>query len=226
MKETSYAFPAPIADAMIRALLEGRKSQIRVPVNNRKWMQVYDGIDYANGADFMGPGIYHPTVIKRGIEQPGPEMFGIYSSDGEWGIPSPLGAPGDRVRFREAWGKTYEPIHWDGGCATNDGTVRYRADYVPVGAIIGPKPEKWRSSHTMPRHLSRISREIVSVRVERVQEISNKDAKAEGAVLSERIKNLQCWHASYRAGFASLWNRAYLPESWCENPLVWVYEVK
>ena len=78
----------------------------------------------------------------------------------------------------------------------------------------------------MPRAASRITLEIEGVRVARLQDISEEDAKAEGAVqcyaLTGRIDNIEdCRHA-----FQLLWKSIHGPESWDANPWVWVIEFK
>lgn len=80
----------------------------------------------------------------------------------------------------------------------------------------------------MPRWASRILLEIVSVRVERVQDISEEDAASEGAPcelgrLEGAILGAQ---ASYRKGFIRLWESINGEGSWIENPWVWVIEFK
>jgi hypothetical protein len=71
---------------------------------------------------------------------------------------------------------------------------------------------KWRPSIFMPRMASRILLEITDVRVQRLQEISDEDARAEGYDHS---------HAFPREWFALLWERIHGPGSWHANPWVW-----
>jgi hypothetical protein len=75
----------------------------------------------------------------------------------------------------------------------------------------------------MPRWASRITLEVVGVRVQRLQDISEEDAKAEGA---EVMKHDDIgWH-SHKMGFQSIWKRINGHESWEANPWVWVVEFK
>ncbi len=82
---------------------------------------------------------------------------------------------------------------------------------------------KWRPSIHMPRWASRITLEITGVRVERVQYITEEDAKAEG--LGETIV-LPGDRGSFVQSFAMTWNQINGPESWSANPWVWVIEFR
>jgi hypothetical protein len=75
----------------------------------------------------------------------------------------------------------------------------------------------------MPRWASRIQLEITAVRVERLQDISEEQAQAEGAPpLTVKLKKLAT--RAYRMGFIDLWCRINGDESWDANPWVWVVE--
>lgn len=87
----------------------------------------------------------------------------------------------------------------------------------------------------MPRWASRITLEIVSVRVERLQDISEDDAVAEGiiklpatgrAVLAKGGQYLGAQWANARDAYADLWESINGRESWDANPWVWVVEFK
>jgi hypothetical protein len=85
---------------------------------------------------------------------------------------------------------------------------------------------RWRPSIHMPRWASRITLEITSVRVERLQDISEADARAEGAEEAFDTEGGYEHHplGNYRDGFAKLWTEINGPESWAANPWVWVVE--
>ena len=76
----------------------------------------------------------------------------------------------------------------------------------------------------MPRWASRINLEITGIRVERLQEISEADAKAEGA--TPAIVGADLDHLKYRAGYQTLWEQINGPGSWAANPWVWVIEFR
>lgn len=138
----------------------------------------------------------------------------------------PYGQPGDRIWVRE----TYR-VH---GKATDVATLVYRASVrnswteqthrVPVEVCNKPVSEKWTPSIHMPRWASRILLEITDVRVERLRDMSEADAKAEGA--SPAMYKITPPEAVYRVGFGDIWRSIYGQDNWLSNPWVWVIEFK
>lgn len=213
---------------MVRAILDGRKTQTRRVIKPRP----------PAGDVIRGPERYTPC--RGDSMEPGPEVYGIYGQSGEWGVTCPYGQPGDWLWVRETWG-TLEA--WDGVKPSElpiDLTQRtphceifYHADVAHASPCKG-----WRPSIHMPRRAARLELEIVSVRAERLQEISEADAWAEGierlpghgggdvniatwsdGVLSHNFRNAK---AAYRA----LWSTIHGEDSWDANPWVWVLEFK
>lgn len=137
---------------------------------------------------------------------------------------APHGAPGDRIWVRETW-QPNEPQYGGG--------YLYRAD-DPAGHIDGG----WKSSMFMPRRASRLTLEIEAVRIERLQEISEEDARAEGIQVFplQDASDPSAWWQSCpsehqartaRRSFALLWesiNGKRAP--WDSNPWVWVYQFR
>ncbi len=81
----------------------------------------------------------------------------------------------------------------------------------------------------MPRSASRITLEITGVRVERLQDISEQDASAEGADLCveqsvSKYAKRRC--PTYVCSFGALWESINGKGSWDANPWVWVVEFK
>lgn len=123
----------------------------------------------------------------------------------------PYGQPGDRIWVRE----TYR-VH---GKATDVATLVYRASVrnswteqthrVPVEVCNKPVSEKWTPSIHMPRWASRILLEITNVRVERLNDISECDARAEGAPTESTLIG-----DKHYPGFRSLWKSIYGEDSW------------
>ncbi|HCP3738880.1 TPA: hypothetical protein ODM79_002901 [Escherichia coli] len=138
----------------------------------------------------------------------------------------PYGQPGDRIWVRE----TYR-VH---GKATDVATLVYRASVrnswteqthrVPVEVCNKPVSEKWTPSIHMPRWASRILLEITDVRVERLRDMSEADAKEEGA--SPAMYKITPPEAVYRVGFGDIWRSIYGQDNWLSNPWVWVIEFK
>lgn len=154
----------------------------------------------------------------------------------------PYGYAGDRLWVREAWRRDIDKVN-------GARLVQYRADDAIVEAprtyFDLPSPG-WVPSIHMHRWASRITLQITGVRVERLQEISEADALAEG-ITSVRCdtwdrKNFPEWKdlfdaacaagekpplgPSPAAAFHALWAEINGPDSWAANPWVWVVEFK
>jgi hypothetical protein len=157
----------------------------------------------------------------------------------------PYGKPGDRLWVRETW-KYYD---W-----TEDGEpfIQYSANGEISGALEYPenwssrieniweklsekenydiygaaRDNKWRSPRFMPHWASRITLEIINVRVERVQDIMPDDIIAEGVWQRKNSIDADC-ERSYKV-FANLWDsiNAKRGYSWASNPFVWVIEFR
>jgi hypothetical protein len=130
-------------------------------------------------------------------------------------IECPYGQPGDMLWVREAWGQDLE------------GEIFYKTDHHAKPSTL----DRWRPSIYMPRWASRITLEITSVRVERVQEITPNDAVAEG--VDEKTCDTGEHAGSsewidYRSGFIKLWDsiNAKRGDGWDVNPFVWVLTFK
>jgi len=85
---------------------------------------------------------------------------------------------------------------------------------------------RWRPSIHMPRWASRLSLDIVSVRVERLQDISEEDARAEGCSGGHDSIPGYAFSATPREHFRHLWGSINGAESWDANPWVWVISFK
>jgi hypothetical protein len=181
--------------------------------------------------------MFSPTVVDRwGNEEPGAKLFGAGDPDGECWMRCPYGKPGDRIWVRETAAAT----------ASEEGLdcIHYAADDFCRG-IANDELERWRkmrgyrkgdgswvNSIHMPRWASRITLEITGVRVERLQDISEADAIAEGC--SSTVWTRPDWkHPVARTSisiavmnYASLWQEINGTESWGANPFVWVIEFK
>lgn len=221
----------PFSGAMVRALLEGRKGQTRRVVTPQPPVEC--GIHYMLGDEsWLAPEDRKP--LRHSWEAWHGPLFENRPKDhlcGSHCVKSPYGAPGDRLWVREAWRTT-----GDGGRCDDMAPrelqpyqVWYEADgAAPADECVG----KYRPSMFMPRWASRITLEVTGMRVERLQEIGEADAIAEGIEQTSdgfSVDGGRHFHAaSARMSYASLWDslndaRGY---SWDGNPWVWVVEFK
>lgn len=228
MKERPILFSAP----MVRAILDGRKTQTRRIIKPfpASGLSVQDLL-----VDSFSP----TKFDKHGEAYPGPECFGAYDVYGEWGAKCPHGKPSERLWVRESFHITKGAQRW------KDGTALYRADH---GFGIGGSYVDcalWKPSIHMPRAVSRINLEIADVRVERLQDISESDAQAEGVEYEcgweeQRGEGYKCGGGflnylsedeaydfdTAKDSFSTLWAKINGQESWAASPWVWVIEFK
>jgi hypothetical protein len=200
MRERPILFSAP----MVRAILEGRKTQTRRIVVRAK-----DGelpLDFHDG------------------------MFWFADGDAQE-INCPYGETGDRLWIREAWRTEFRFNHLKPSLVPGtplDTAIYYEAD--GKSSMAG----KYRHSRFMPRRFSRTALDITKVRVQRLQEISEQDAIAEGVEKLGEFPNITPYRnymvkqpagahnfSTSRASFMSLWSSINGTESYTANPLVW-----
>ncbi len=193
MKETGMLFTSQ----MVRAILEGRKTQTRRVAKPVKHPDL--GNLYTPGALAMEREPQH--VIDRAC---------------------PLGQPGDRIYVRETFRgcrayevQGYPPKDW------GNKPIWFEADGAPPG-----RPDQWasrsRPSIHMPRWASRITLEVTGVRLERIQGITPDDCIAEGAWPVEQ-RELGRGHEAVSA-FRELWEST--GGDWDANPWVWAIDFK
>lgn len=192
--------PIIFSDEMVRAILKDRKTQTRRVMKPQP--------------DDDGKVTVGEIGSSRGIAYVGNSTSGGIVTR----VPCPYGQPGDRLWVKETWSlpaifDALKPSDPSLGSRAKE-TVRYLAD--------GSKSGKTRVSIHMPRWASRITLEIINVRVQRLQEISEHDAGEEGwrgSVQDAFIEHPLDW-------FRSLWNSINGPGAWDKNPWVWVIEFK
>ncbi|MBK7366132.1 MAG: hypothetical protein IPI97_14540 [Nitrosomonas sp.] len=227
-RERPILFSAP----MVRAILDGRKTQTRRIVK-----------------DFPG----HKSPLSD---------YGRSHDNGKWKWcefrnlwmgsdgTCPFGDPGDRLWVRETFAIP----------STNLGTMPspvYKADayrddsgerdgwWINDNFYLAETVGKWKPSIHMPRWASRINLEITNVRVERLQDISEEDAIAEGVEFDSGweeplgegytggsgffdylSEDESFSFYSAKQSFQSLWSSINGPEAWEANPFVWCIEFK
>lgn len=187
---------------MVRALLDGSKTQTRRVMKT----QLVSG-----NVCGLFPSWYLPNKAGTG---------GTLYPNGKEGILAmcPYGQPGDRLWVRETHSLVPdhdEPASW--------GHVLYLAD--------GDEPyKKWTPSIHMYREHSRILLEIVSVRVERLNDISDDDAVAEGIGLNASAIGVPitfpAGETMPRTMYRDLWESIKGAGSWAANPWVWCVEFR
>ena len=146
----------------------------------------------------------------------------------------PYGVPGDELWVRETHATGVE------GCPNG---VSYRADHIDPRGDGPAHPMKWTPSILMPRVLARIHLTVTDVRIQRVQDISEEDAVAEGAQRFDaipvgRLGSPARWSmgtpattdqclGTPRFAFGNAWEKAY-QDGWDRNPWLWAitFEVK
>ncbi|MDI3229257.1 hypothetical protein [Serratia marcescens] len=231
MKERPVIFNSE----MVRAILDGRKTQTRRVIANVS-------------PDNCIP-LQKPTKTKDGIY--------THVMDAPGNGLCPFGQIGDRLWVRETFAILGNedgcPIDWDGNLIKGDekhAARIYKAScwQEPGNYGLWSIPDRdtqyegaWRPSIHMPRWASRITLEITAVRVERLNDISEEDAKAEGVralennfgngpaycdYLLPNLDDFAEWYNRARDSFKSLWKSIYGEESWRANPWVWVIEFR
>lgn len=189
--------PIIFSGPMVRALLAGTKTQTRRVV---KPSPVVDRA-WTGGACWQR---FAPS-----IKRPVGEVWSIRDMHKA----CPYGVPGDRLWVRETFCDDWSDI--EGIYYRADGGLH--ADMFDAGC-------KWRPSIHMPRAASRITLEITRVRVERLQDISEADAMAEGA--APLLVPPDGGSTPHVEGYRVLWRALHGPSSWYANPWVWVIEFR
>ena len=207
MRERPILFSAP----MVRAILSGNKSQTRRVVKPQP-----SELECRLGVTGFNPDF---VAFSRADD-----MWVAYDrrfkcdegNVGEWR--SPYGQPGDRLWVKE----TFFPAHLHRAEPKFAAVVPdyiYAADYQDRLDVV--RPHHWRPSIFCGRKASRITLEVVAVRVERLQAISDADAVAEGV---ETLSGLPTVNAARE--YATLWESINGLGSWAANPCVWVVEFR
>jgi hypothetical protein len=205
VKERPILFSGP----MVRAILECRKTQTRRVIkpsrSQMEWMKLeHNGKKLfckytGNGAQFY-------------LDDTELSPFGF--------IKCPYGKPGDRLwvreRFADLDGMGFGGDRYSYHASVGSEGLRAAKDYGV----------KWKPSIHMPREASRITLEITNVRVERLQEITAKDVMAEGTPDSKEDFEIGGPVLYSNHIWKKLWESINGPESWNQNPWVWVVEFK
>ena len=208
VKERPIMFSAP----MVRAILEGRKTVTRRALNAQALKNIGYGVQLGECHELPTEGPLHPNSVD-------------YYNDF-----CPFGQPGDRLWVRESWTADAQVDAVAPRDLSQGEPIHYPADRgVRQTGCAMITPGKGRPSIHMPRWASRILLEITDVRVERLQDISDEQAKAEGVRLYTdhaelgdwwHVEGIDTYSADPRKSFELLWSS--VGGDWGANPWVWV----
>lgn len=234
--------PILFSTSMVQAILAGRKTQTRRSVGLSE-------VNYSPDQwEFLGMELNPEIEIDFKKQKTLEGYFAVFANKTEeinLYVKSRYGKPGDLLWVREMFAPTdAEYLHKE----TKNQCV-YRADFIEtetIKEILTDMNWKWKPSIHMPKNLARIWSEVEEIRIERLQDISEEDAKAEGVKLHKRgvhyldyIAKKQhttqfyyCFKSAIRS-FRSLWNliNKHTDMSkpnieWRENPWIWVIKYK
>ena len=207
MSKTFKERPILFSGAMVRAILNGTKTQ------TRRIMKPQPELYHQNKPD-------QNKLVQWSWSSKDPRTPVYWCEDAEhnskwWDFwdsgYSPYGNPVDRLWVRETWAIS----GWYKNPAGGDPLPRYEYRAFPADGTDFRCVSSWKPSIHMPRVASRLTLEIVSVRVERLQDISAEDAIAEGMPLDDAVYD-----------YSRLWEKINGAGSWEQNPWVWVVEFK
>lgn len=189
--------PILFSTPMVQAILEGRKTQTRrvVKFPNDFTGEVFNNAPY--GLKYSSS-LYGGTIQRLAYA-----------------------LPGDLLWVREGF-------NYFG--SLDPGYLSYKATYpkclpARLESVPDIKEVTWKPSIHMPKSAARIWLEVTEVRVERLQDISEGDAKAEGSKAMSLDDLGNTW-ANHKRGFQALWQSINGEESWQTNPWVWVISFK
>lgn len=193
--------PMLFSTEMVQAILAGEKTQTRRPVDPKLFM-----VREPKHVQWWPEGIMAYWTEDEQFGRVGPYKTDRAFAPGQAQV-------GDRIWVRETV-LISKPKH-----SGATGYLIYKADR---GAMAIPEGKvRWTPSIHMPRWASRITLEITAIRMERLQDITEEDARSEG-VKPMHLDDLgQSWK-TYRRGFQAVWEKQYGAEAWKKNGLVWV----
>lgn len=239
--------PILFSDPMVRAILDGTKTQTRRILSPQPSLAAVDHFRHISIVSATDAWEFQACSSTGGPV----DAFRVGRDSVKAEIISPYGAPGDRLWVRETWAWRDDTrvvaYKADGECGAWIGDGGGGRLWLRHGGVIAhgipPRPEswrgesyglgyfggRWRPSIFMPRWASRLTLQVTDVRVERLQDISEEDAIAEGV---RRLTGE--FDGCYMAGeamsgttavecYARLWDSINAKRApWDSNPWVWV----
>ena len=226
MKERPILFNAP----MVRAILDGRKTVTRriVKARDLEWMDVHQGLrepDNAERCPYGQPG--DRLWVREAFQYRGASYDGHGIDESEWFRCYGAGGAADN----------WDPDYPHGWWPTPHMNVKKldAADEQEGEGVTGWVTKRIPGIH-MPRWASRITLEVISVRVERLNDISESDCWAEGieevmhdfddAAQIDMANRLGCCIEDAKPLYALLWEQINGKGSWDANPWVWVLDFR
>ncbi len=212
MKETPILF----STAMVQAIIAGNKTQ------TRRIAKPQPIIDVKSGYVLDGKGIRSPFDIHN-WKEPYTDYFCKYNV-------------GDLLWVRETWADVTSAFtdtnKLENIAFKSDNTVWICYDKLHYLELLGDSGiyvKKWKPSIYMPKDAARIWLRITDIRVERLQDISEQSAAAEGIEIVNNGTKYKCYrkksnhmYESAVTSFYSLWESINGKDSWDANPWVWV----
>lgn len=234
--------PILFSTPMVQAILEGRKTMTRRVIKPQppEWIERFGYTMFTPEGHISGRGFWKGVP---GDEGPGEKFFKI-----------PYGKPGDILWVREtwrigAWDENTGSIAVDykvGNYARKEwirikDSERFEKYWIEstddagnaglkldkIGEYHwkpGEAPTRWRPSIFMPREAARIFLKVKNIRVERLQDITEEDAKAEGLYNGYHTTETSTPAGTAKQAFMWIWQKINGDESWLSNPWVWVVE--
>ncbi len=229
VKERPILFSGP----MVRAILEGRKTQTRRNLKPQPALTSYGKLEWHGKA---GP-------LKCTVQADGDKNLAEAFNKNGLSSCCPYGKQGDLLWVREAWRPDYDQylemcVQYAADCSRikkyPDDDARGFVFEQQAAAAFRCETKGYKPSIYMPRWASRIPLEITGVRVERLQDISEADSWAEGAPRDKGLAvPVEMGENGYGSGwnnarswYNSLWESINGKDSWDANPWVWVIEFK
>lgn len=217
-------YPLLMTASNVLALLENRKDQTRrLPsvsnclIDGKINRKLFPELDFNSPAVFIDDGPSPAGNSGPYLHVPrknGQTMHRVY----------PVYAPGDKVWIKES--------HKFNGTMGGP-RCTYRADGVEQWFEHAPETSPtwladdnhWRPSVFLPKWAARIARVVADIRIQRLQDITESDAQAEGVAASELVE-MKDGSPCYTTPYQLLWNQINGTDSWDNNPVVIVIEMK
>lgn len=196
MKETGLMFKAPL----VRSILDGTKTQTRRVVPFRTLQLIEYGSIAGECHELPSAGTLHPNSV---------DYYNSFCS---------MGQPGDRIYVRETFCYQWSDERgWLDECW-------FRATTPHVEHPDGGEKSPWKPAIHMPKVVARIWLDITGVRLERLQQISEADCRAEGAHGGHGSIPGYAYSATPLEHFQHIWTST--GGDWAANPWVWVIDFK